>query len=250
MSKILVIDSGNSFFKWGFFQDNSWLSKGKIANEELVASFDVFEKLPAPFFIIISHVADKILKSDIEKLTSLWSINPYWIRASSFQCGVFNSYQFPEQLGSDRWASLIAAWNIHQQACLVVNVGTAVSIDVLSDSGDFLGGVILPGATSMRHCLQSKTQLRNLQIGSFHIFPRTTDDAVYSGLMQCVLGAIERTYHTISDKLQSTNLKCFVSGGGCDELIPFLKIPIQIIDNLVMEGLVVIANDILMSRKI
>lgn len=250
MSKILVIDSGNSFFKWGFFQDNLWLAKGKIGNEEFVASRDVFEKLPSPFFIIISHVADKILKSDIEKLTSFWPINPYWLHASPFQCGVFNSYHFPEQLGSDRWASLIAAWNIHQQACLIVNVGTAVSIDVLSDSGEFLGGVIFPSRHSMRDCLQSETQLRNLQIGSFHIFPRTTDDAVYSGLMQCVLGAIERIYHTISDKLQTTNLKCFISGGGCVELIPFLKIPIQIIDNLVMEGLIVIANDILKSRKI
>ena len=249
MSKILVIDSGNSFFKWGLYQDNSWLAKGKIANEEFLASRDVFEKLPPPFFIIISHVADKILKSDIEKLTSLWSINPYWLRASLFQCGVFNSYHLPEQLGCDRWASLIAAWNIHQQACLVVNVGTAVSIDVLSDSGEFLGGVILPSTHSMRDCLMSNTQLRNLQIGSFHFFPRTTDDAVYSGLMQCVLGAIERIYYAISDKLQSTNLKCFVSGGGCDELIPFLKMPIHVVDNLVMEGLIVIANDILMNRK-
>lgn len=250
MSKILVIDSGNSFFKWGFYQDNFWLAKGKIMNNDGVFSLhDVFEKLPSPLFIIISHVTNRILKSDIEKLISLWSINPYWIRASAFQCGVFNSYHFPDQLGSDRWAALIAAWNMHQQACLVVNVGTAVSIDVLSDSGEFLGGVILPSTHSMRDCLKSKTQLSDLQIGSFLNFPRTTDDAVHSGLMHCVLGAIERIYLSISEKLQSSNLMCFVSGGGCAEFIPFFKIPIKIIDSLVMEGLVVISNDILRSQK-
>ncbi|MBX3616422.1 type III pantothenate kinase [Nitrosomonas sp.] len=249
MSRILVIDSGNSYFKWGFYQEDSWLAKGEIANAEIISLSNVFERLPCPLFIIISHVTDNISKSDIEEIISLWPINPYWLRAGTFQCEVFNGYHLPDQLGSDRWAALIAAWNTHHKACLVVNVGTAVTIDALSDAGEFLGGVILPSAHSMRDCLQSRTQLKNLRIGFFQTFPQTTDDAVHSGLMHCVLGAIERIYQIISEKLKSPNLKCFVSGGGCAELIPFFKIPVESIDNLVMEGLVIIANDIMFSRK-
>ncbi|WP_374567822.1 type III pantothenate kinase [Nitrosomonas sp.] len=246
---ILAIDSGNTFFKWGLSNDGLWFAKGKISNTEISLLLDSFKKLPVPSQIVISHVATDNLKNDIDAIFSLWPVKPYWISACASQCGVSNGYHNPEQLGCDRWAALVAAWNIHHQACMVVNIGTAVTIDALSNSGVFLGGIIFPSINLMRDCLQSKTQIKNLQIGSFKNFPQSTDDAVQSGLMHCVLGTIERLYCSISEQLKTPNLKCFISGGGCIELAPFIKIPYEIIDNLVLEGLVIIANNAILDDR-
>ncbi|MGZ0020436.1 type III pantothenate kinase [Nitrosomonas sp. wSCUT-2] len=250
MSMILAIDSGNSFFKWGLKRDDLWLTKGQVSNSEFYHLLHTFKKLPSPVHIIISHVAANLLRDELEEaILSIWAVKPHWIKARVFQCGVFNCYRNPEQLGSDRWAALVAAWNLNQRACIVVNVGTAVTIDVLSDSGEFLGGVIIPGAYSMRESLQLRTKVRSLLTGTFQDFPQSTDDAVHTGLVHCMLGAIERFYHRVSEQLNAPALKCFISGGGSTELIPFIGIPFQLIDNLVLEGLIIIAHDIILSQN-
>ena len=54
-----------------------------------------------------------------------WTCPLEFVTATAVQCGVRNGYVQPERLGSDRWAALIAAWHLVQDACLVVNCGTA-----------------------------------------------------------------------------------------------------------------------------
>jgi len=247
---ILAIDSGNSFFKWGLKKDAIWLTKGEVSNKEIYHLFNTFKKLPSPLHIIISHVAANLLQDELEEaILSIWAVKPHWIKARVFQCGVLNCYRNPEQLGSDRWAALVAAWNFNQRACIVVNVGTAVTIDALSDSGEFLGGVIMPGINLMRESLQSGTKIRTLLTGTFQDFPQSTDDAVHTGLVHSVLGAIEHFYYRVSTQLNEPALKCFISGGGSSELKPFIEIPFQVIDNLVLEGLIIIAHDIMFNQN-
>ena len=83
----------------------------------------------------------------------------HFIGAREKQCGVRNGYAKPAQLGSDRWAALIAAWHLVQRKCLVVDSGTATTIDTLSGQGEFVGGLILPGVELMQRslCLRRQT---------------------------------------------------------------------------------------------
>src|SRR4051794_2109068 len=87
------------------------------------------------------------------RIIFLLQAQPYWINAAAYQCGVRNYYEEASQLGSDRWAALIAAWQQQRQGCLVVDAGTATTIDALSDTGEFLGGIITPGVDLMQKAL-------------------------------------------------------------------------------------------------
>ena len=249
MSYLLAIDSGNSYVKWGLYTGNQWFKKGKVFYSDVLLLEKEFVNLPEPTTIIISHVARAITRNQLNTLISIWPIKPYWIVAQTFQCDVVNGYSDPTQLGSDRWAALIAAWKIRRHACLVINVGSAVTIDALSDSGRFLGGIIFPGVHLVLSSLLSGTQLINIEMGNYQDFPLNTDDAIQSGLIQCMIGAIERMYNLLSLQLDHDIESCVISGGDASILVPFIKFPTIVVDDLVLEGLVIIANDSQLNRK-
>ena len=209
VSYLLVIDSGNTAFKWGIHDGYQWLQKGIASYECLTSIKNEFRNLLNPSAIIISHVSHAITKQQINQLISIWPTEVYWVVSQSAQCGVFNSYQNAAQLGSDRWASLIAAWSNVHEACLVINVGTAMTVDALSDSGKFMGGIILPGANVMRHTLSLKTQLINpVLVGTYKNLPTNTDDAIYSGVIYGLIGSIERFYNLYDVLLVVEMLPC------------------------------------------
>jgi len=249
MSYLLVIDSGNSYVKWGLYTGDQWLKKGKVFYSDVFLLEKEFIDLPEPTIIVISHVARAITRNQLSAVISIWPIRPYWIVAQTFQCGVGNGYSDPTQLGSDRWAALIATWKIRRHACLVINVGTAVTIDALSDSGKFLGGIILPGSHLILSSLLSGTQLINIEMGNYRDFPLNTDDAIKSGLIQCLIGAIERMYNLLSLQLDHSVESCIISGGDASIIAPFIRFPTIVVDDLVLEGLVIIADDFQLSKK-
>jgi len=243
MPYILAIDSGNSFVKWGLFNHDRCLKHGKVLYNKVYSLENDFKELYVPEVVIISHVARKATKKQICEQISIWPVEPRWIRSYSFQCGVSNNYSDPTQLGCDRWAALIAAWKMQQQACLVINVGTAVTIDALSESGKFLGGIILPGIHLMLNSIQLGTQLFSADMSNYEDFPVSTNSAIQSGIIHSIIGAIERMYNLLSMKIDHPVKTCIISGGGASLLFPFIKIPITAIDNLVLKGLVSIAED-------
>jgi type III pantothenate kinase len=249
MSSILVIDSGNSYIKWGLQINYQWVRKGKVFYNDIFLLKKEFASLPQPKIIVISHVARSVTRSQLNLLISIWPISPHWVIAQSFQCNVFNDYSDPTQFGSDRWAALIAAWEILHTACLVINVGTAVTIDALSDSGRFLGGIILPGPELIFNSLLSGTQLTNIRTGNYKTFPLNTNDGIQSGVIHCLIGTFERMHNLLSLRLKHPIKNWIISGGGASVLTPYIKFPIIAVDNIVLEGLAIIANDILIQQK-
>ncbi len=245
--KVLVFDSGNTFVKWGLHNGN-WVLKEKTCHSQFLEMDDIFYNLPVPDIIVISHVSSEAIRNKLRMLISIWSVKSYWILAQSFQCGVTNDYSEPSQLGCDRWAALIAARQLQKDSCIVVNVGTAMTVDALSASGHFLGGIIIPGFYAMLNGLRAETQLTCSFPADYHSFPRNTNDAIHSGIIQGLLGAIERMHRLISQHNSSIG-NCIISGGGAYQLISYLKIPFTHIENLVMDGLVIIAQDLAQNEE-
>lgn len=247
----LTIDSGNTNIKWGLFVDGKLINRHCVSCKRTDLLKSEFILLSKPQFIIISHVAHSSTKTKINEIISIWPSDAYWLNSDIQQCGVRNGYVNPQQLGSDRWAALIAAWNLNRRSCLVINVGTAMTIDALSDSGDYLGGIIIPSTYLLTKCLTQNTQLQNtgLGVGVFDDFPVNTQDAIYSGAIQALVGAIDRIYHLLASKVNHTDSICIISGGGAHAIIPYLKHPYKFIDCLVLNGLFLIAEQIRQNQS-
>lgn len=241
---ILAIDSGNSYIKWGLYEANQWLKKGKIHQNDISSLAIQFKQLFKPQIVVVSHVGRATTRYEIANvITSLYALEPNWIVAQKYGFGITNRYINPVQLGCDRWLALIAAWEkINHRRCLVVNVGTAMTVDVLTDQGEFLGGIIAPSAYLIFKSLCLNTQLDYSRKANYDDFPLTTNEAIHSGAIYCLVGAIERMHQLLINKFNCSMLDCVISGGGASMLLPFIKLPIVFVDELVLEGLAIIGN--------
>ncbi len=240
---ILAIDAGNSRVKWGWHDGKGWASIATVSLIEFAASSDHVNPFSVthadPERIIISNVAGEGAHHLLVNWTSIFDAEPIWLHAEAQRCGVTNQYERPEQLGPDRWAALIAARAVHSGPCLVVNSGTATTVDMLTGNGVFLGGAILPGVELMRFVLHEHTGRLPIQDGAYRDAPRNTLDAIETGCRHAQAGAVERMYRVFREL--ELNPLCIVSGGAGRLLVDQLSMPRRYIENLVLDGLAHIA---------
>lgn len=241
----LLIDAGNTRIKWAVVNEGGgWLRNGVLpvgqASElpGLIADAHGLQQIWA------SNVAGENVAHHIRSIGAGKPIQQYFVIARKMQCGVRNGYSNAAQLGSDRWAALIAAWHLVQGECLVVNCGTAITIDALSAQGEFLGGLILPGIELMQRSMAGATdQLKSaddaLRQGKYERFPQNTADALFSGAIQAGCGAIQRQHALFGDD----DAPVVLSGGSTDALKEKIKLPLRVVDNLVLQGLLLISQE-------
>lgn len=237
---MLLIDAGNSRMKWALVQGETWLRQGVLENAQVEKLRTAFAELPPPARILASNVAGGEMVKRLHTACAAWHCPIEFIAAQVEQCGVRNTYCQPAQLGSDRWAALIAAWQHEHASCLVVNCGTATTIDTLSAEGEFLGGLILPGVDMMRRSLATGATQLTETAGSWREFPRNTADALFSGAIQATAGAIHLQFAALAEQGAA---RCVLSGGAADSVQPYLKLPLLQVDNLVLRGLQLIASE-------
>jgi type III pantothenate kinase len=248
---ILAIDAGNSRVKWGWLEADAtshdgelkWASIATVSLIEFAASGDHVNPFSvtheAPERIVISNVAGDGAHQLLVNWTSIFDAEPLWVRAAAEGGGVKNRYERPEILGPDRWAALIAARALHHGASLVVNAGTATTVDMLAADGTFLGGAILPGVELMRFVLHEHTGRLPMEEGSLRDTPRNTIDAIETGCRHAQAGAVERMYRVFREVAPAP--LCIVAGGAGRSLVDQLSMPRRYVENLVLDGLARIA---------
>lgn len=236
---ILCIDSGNTRIKWGIHDGQEWLASGVLLHVDANQLQQLTAIYPQPSSILLANVAGERAKTNIAHHLQCWTTSITEVKATLKQAGVTNFYKNPEQLGVDRWCAMIGAWQSLKTACVVVMAGTATTIDSLDNQGNFLGGLILPGSDLMCYALSHGTADLKWSEGNYQTYPQCTHDAIFSGTTEAQVGAIERTFH----RLLPNEKSCILSGGNAKQLAPHLAIPFTLVQNLPLEGLLVLSRE-------
>jgi type III pantothenate kinase len=235
-----VIDAGNTRIKWGVADERGVRSTGAAPTAEartIAGSWNVDGARRA----LASNVAGDEVREALEQACRATGLALTLIRSQAAQLGVTNGYRDPAQLGTDRWAALIGAHHAETGHKLVVNAGTALTIDALSGEGRFLGGLIVPGPALMRRSLDRGTAGLRLTEGTFADFPASTPDAITSGAIQACVGAVARVAAAM-DRRGTPAARAILSGGAAGEIASHLPIAHAIRENLVLDGLALIAR--------
>jgi len=242
----LAIDIGNTRLKWALYAQarpaELPLHQGAVFLEalDLLAEAD-WSRLPAPSHMLGCAVAGEAVRRRVEEQLELWDIEPRWIVSAPEGGGVVNGYDHPHRLGADRWAALVGARarvlaRGPARPALVVMVGTAVTIDALDASGRFLGGLILPGFGLMLRALEMGTAGLKVPTGETVPFPTNTSDALMSGGVYAIAGAVERQWRRLRERC-GAEPALLMTGGATVKLAPTLELPFETIDTLIFEGL-------------
>ncbi|MDE2000577.1 MAG: type III pantothenate kinase [Burkholderiales bacterium] len=254
----LVIDIGNTRLKWGLYErasaDAKLMAHGAVVLEDIDRLWESdWRHLPVPSGMLGCVVAGEAIKRRVEEQLSRWALQPRWLTSGVKAGGVVNGYEHPQRLGSDRWAAIIGA---RQRALrlnadrpppvLAVMVGTAVTVDAVDQAGFFLGGLIMPGFGLMYRALESGTAGLKVPTGEVRDFPTNTSDALMSGGTDAIAGAIERTMKRLERRTGQPPL-LIMSGGAVSRLSHVDELQAHVVENLIFEGLLTLAESTLIT---
>jgi type III pantothenate kinase len=262
---LLTIDAGNTRTKWAVFNKAGEITNDGACDNRALSTADFSPSTLKYERVVISNVAGEAHAYLLTEKLAPYARPVRWIKTTTQACGVRNSYDQAETLGTDRWAALIAAWHIKQAPCVVVNAGTAVTIDALSvepqshtNQATFIGGLILPGLNLMQQSLGMATaQLPKLDLAAnstaqahTDIFAKNTADAIYAGALHAIVGAIILMARELNVRCKQTPF-IVISGGNApiiyqqlmkECLLMEMTQQALIVDNLVLQGLYLLEN--------
>jgi type III pantothenate kinase len=242
----LLLDVGNTRLKWGVDSGGRITTTGDIAQEKICALGlgELTRKLPRDVdAAIASNVAGPTFATRLTGVIHAHcNCDLHFAKAKKSGYGITNRYKAPRRIGVDRWVAMVGAWAELGRACIVVDAGTAVTIDALDDEGNHLGGMILPGVATMADALAANTSdippvrvPKKPRYRDMDMFTGTTRDAVASGALQAVAGAIERAITTL--RSNAYDPVPVLTGGDASRMLSMLGDEPLHRPNLVLEGL-------------
>ncbi len=248
----LLIDVGNSRIKWGVLDDGAIRRTGHISREKIKEQglSALTSKLPRRVdAAFASNVAGTSFATRLSGVIGLHcNVDVHFARSERQSCGVTNSYRQPRRLGVDRWVAMIGAWSEIGAACLVVDAGTAVTIDALDSTGMHLGGQIIPGIGLMAGSLAAQTSdIPNIQRrassqgGGVEMFANTTAGAVGHGALNAVVGAVERAATVMGRN--GADAAIVLTGGDASRILKSLDTEATHRPHLVLLGLAKLLED-------
>lgn len=247
----LALDVGNTRLKWAQYDapvvGAKLLAHGAVFLENIDRlGEDEWTSLPAPSAILGCIVAGDAIKRRVAEQMELWDAVPRWVVSSPQEAGLTNGYDHPARLGSDRWVAMIGAHHRLlarglRKPCVVVMVGTAVTVEAVDASGKFLGGIILPGHGIMLRALESGTAGLHVPTGDVRDFPTNTSDALTSGGTFAIAGAVQRMVENLTRHCGEVP-ECIMTGGAGWKMVPSMSVKVELVDNLIFDGLLEIAS--------
>lgn len=194
--------------------------------------------------VLVTCVAvPKVWQTFKKAILSRWAIKVERVVSKANGYGVINGYENAAELGSDRWCALIGAYNTARTGVVVISCGSAITIDIVNQSGDHLGGYILPGLTMMKKSLALNTaQVKvDVSLSEGKISPATsTSGCVEAGVNLAAVSVIESAMK--QQLAHESNLQCFLTGGDADYIAEHLIAEYVKMPDLVIRGLAVIAE--------
>lgn len=237
----LLLDLGNTRLKWALSDRGYWQAEGAVAWDQPVAPMlaTAWRGLSGVTAVLAASVADEVRETMVAaQIGESFALEPQWVRTPAHAGGVRNAYAEPHRLGVDRFLAMLAAFAAGQAPCVLVGVGTALTLDALAADGRHLGGLIAPGPHLMRQALLGATARVQAETpGTVVARADNTPDAVTSGCWGACAALVERFTRDASIDLGGAP-QVLVGGGDGAALQSLLTMPSTLIGDSVLRGLV------------
>ena len=233
---ILVIDAGNSRIKWRLTDRHQIVAEGEQLTPRALedAIFSLSDMQPPSEIRIASVAGDKVIDWLYQQLRKQFD-GPIRLAQVASTLGELScAYEDPKSLGIDRWLAIAAAYNQYNEPLLVIDAGSAITMDIIGPGGQHVGGYIAPGLTLMHDALWKNTSdVRVVGSGSEELWlpGKNTQQAVNRG---CLLAAVS----TIESLAAQFPVRIVITGGDAKILMQAMSLSANNHANLVLDGLI------------
>ena len=242
-SDYLVIDVSNSYAKLAFASRERVSNPARIPTSELSSGIvaEFLRRRQVKKLVVSSVVPTKnsaISKAAHNKAQVLWL-------DSKLKLGVTIDYPKPKSIGADRLANAAAVAELYGWPAIVVDFGTAVTFDVVSEERSYIGGVIAPGLEAMTNFLYQRTALlpRLSLKEPQRAVGKSTVEAMRSGAIFGYRGLVREILARIKAEQFSRKKVVVVATGGYAGLIASQLPEVAVIrPHLTLEGLRIVGN--------
>lgn len=189
--------------------------------------------------VLVSNVGGRAVGEAVSgALKNLTGCEAMTVKVLNPLAAFTTAYDNPAKLGVDRWLAALAGWMQHRQAVCVVDAGTAMTVDVVSNSGEHLGGMIAPGMALMQQALTKGTaNLESDKLVHVAEFATNTNDAIALGCESAARGLLHITQARLKRVLNSDDCHWVFTGGGAAALCEHVDWPHAIDNELVLKGI-------------
>lgn len=240
----LLIDAGNTRIKCLLVNGSDLKAEMYFATNDYVAGMNAWLMgVKGLDRIVVSSVIGKDFEAWLTlQCSELGLIAPEFPKTDTLNLGVSLSYQDPSRFGIDRYLAITAAYEQVGGAVLVVDCGTAVTVDAVDDNGIHRGGVIMPGIEMMKQALMQKAkEIDEVDADGLDVFAHSTSSGVSSGALMAVVGGIREVLERQSGLMNSES-QCLITGGSSRVVAEYLGLPCRVCHNLVFDGLKMFAK--------
>lgn len=257
---MLLIDNGNTRTKFAVYQQGKVVFEDKIVNQELdQALTDTWLSQLRNYadgdVCVGCSVGEKTSATLIQKRLMPMYPHIHWLKSELTACGVTNGYgDNAQQLGADRWFALLGYYQHDSEKtrrnAVIIDAGTALTVDWLTANGEHLGGWIVPGRRLMQESLHSGTaNLNHLVTEECYRLPATnTQQGMSFGVHYALVGAISQALKASTQVFNGDDFSVVVTGGDGERLLKSLQhvepVDYLRIDDLVFKGLLSAADNL------
>ena len=240
MKKILLLDISNSFTKAATAAGKRIGRVQRLPTASLDADQlrRLFPKCQ-PDGVVLSSVVPKKTQEVLTAFQRVLQVSP------ALDLGVGIDYPSPSAIGPDRLANAAGCAAIYGFPAIVVDFGTAVTFDVISDGGDYIGGVIAPGLGAMTTYLHDRTALLPLikLRAPARVVGRSTTQAMLSGAVHGYRGLVKEILEQIrSEAFPDKHPRIIATGGDAALIAGGVGIFYVVDPLLTLRGLLIIAE--------
>ncbi len=235
----LIIDAGNTQIKWAVFDQNNLLERHSVADWADIDLPGITSAYKSLKYCIVSSTRES--DDSFIKAVNEYGVDIFWLRADTPLPMKIN-YETPQSLGLDRIAGAVGGMNeFPGETVLIIDMGTAITYDLVSADGTFLGGNISPGLEIRFLSLHRFTdKLPMVEFDESHkLIGTSTSGAIRAGVQNGIVYELDSHINALKNKYNG--LRVILTGGSSEYFVRKLKNPIFVNQNLVLQGL----NDIL-----
>ena len=245
-SSRLLIDIGNTQIKLGIWNDGSLIKCSKCNLKSFHSMINKYKSKTFQQVVYVSVVSKYLENIIINYIKKTFSIMPIRIKSTSSLLGVKNGYKYPSKLGDDRWCGVVGSYNLFKKAIILIDCGTAISIDCVDSKANHKGGYILSGFDGYRSSFDQAHHLKHMKGCKIKKSSKTkiakeTNDAIINGYIMMVNTVVEKTYQDFSRKTK-TKPMVIVTGSYGKEILSHSCLQINYEPELVLKSIGIISD--------